>query len=356
MDEMIREEEDLRQAVALREAQASTALSVGLSARNTAPPMASVSADEPTSVAAALRLLPLNTSNGFPTDGCCCICYDPSDDNMSMCTSGHNACRTCALNTVRDRTTCPVCRVPFTKRPDGSVHLVSNKVLNNLITDMHIACPHSKCSFNCTVFKMPTHVGTCTHKPVDCTVPGCRWHGTRGELQDHLSNVDHSHLLVQSLLAVTSKVEGAIKEIGEIKTSIKDVKETVSTEFEKLRQQLTREVKTSHDTLLQQACTARISILDRIDQRSIALPGVVVTLQHQTQQLQEIATTQRNPVAPAPSDRTARRHRQHGREATDARQELEEASKKLKLYETRFGPLEAANPDDDVGDGVLQQD
>jgi hypothetical protein len=151
---------------------------------------------------------PLASFEDLPDDALCVICQMPALDNVSMCMTGHNACRTCADKWVRsdndNHDKCASCRQPLARphMPGIGATWMANTALNNLVDTFQIKCPNvSKgCTHACKLTEMTTHVKDCQWREMACKCTGCTWKGPACKWHDHMKEQDHGCHLVDMLL------------------------------------------------------------------------------------------------------------------------------------------------------------
>ena len=154
--------------------------------------------------------LPLDSFDGLPEDMLCCVCQQPSLDNVMCCASGHNACRTCAGMLTNRR--CPQSCGPLLK-PNGG-DWMRNVPLNSLMRETQLKCPNvaGGCDHKLKISAMAAHVAVCEHRQVRCPCAharegaiGCQWNGPHCQLAAHMRAVDHSKYMVDILLKHESR-------------------------------------------------------------------------------------------------------------------------------------------------------
>jgi hypothetical protein len=165
--------------------------------------------------AVTIDTLPLESYADLPDDAICIVCQQPSVDNVIMCLTGHNCCRTCADRWARsdndNSDKCPSCRGPL-HRPQvsgrGNVW-VTNTVLNNLVDTMQLKCPHKAagCTHTCKLNEMTDHIKTCEWREVSCRCAGCDWKGPICQRDAHMRDIDHGRFFIEALLATQAQVE-----------------------------------------------------------------------------------------------------------------------------------------------------
>ena len=148
---------------------------------------------------------PLESFEDFPDDALCVICQMPSLDNISMCISGHNACRKCAdqMLVADPYSRCASCRGDLTRvTVAGNKKWVANTALNNMVNDFKIKCPNVRrgCTHTCKANAMAAHVAECDYKEMACKCSGCTWKGPACDWQEHMRQVDHGKFLVDMML------------------------------------------------------------------------------------------------------------------------------------------------------------
>ena len=97
--------------------------------------------------------LPLASFDGLPEDMLCCVCQQPSLDNIACCASGHNACRDCADRLTNGR--CPQNCGPLVK-PSGN--WMRNVPLNSLVRETQLKCGHEACDQKLKLCEIKGHM------------------------------------------------------------------------------------------------------------------------------------------------------------------------------------------------------
>jgi len=309
-----------------------------------------------TSVPTDPPTLPIESAEGFPHDARCCVCHEPSEDNVTMCGGGHNACRTCADRCVALSQNCPMCRERV-MRTDGN-GFVRNLGLNNLVADFLWQCPNHKngCSLKCKAIPMSEHMTTCDFRPAKCTVDGCEWEGMHSQLEAHMTDVDHSRFLVQTVVALNGKLDTFASDIKVIKTAmsamvthIKEIKSDMVTSRNAVMNNTI-----SNTQLIKNKLDTAASVHGAIQNQLGGINSVVQT-QHRSLQAIEQRQVEAGPTPRIPSARTARRHASAAATAAankeeiekltkqkrDAELQLEDAHKRLKHFDPLF---EASTP------------
>lgn len=182
-------------------------------------------------VAVALTSLPLESLDGLPEDALCMICQGPSVDNVSMCLTGHNACRGCADQAVRHSNKCPGCRETVLRPGDK---WMANTALNNLVKDFKVKCPNAcrGCTEECRAVEMTAHIAGCDFREVCCIVPGCNWKGAICDQDAHMKDDDHGRFLVHTVLSFNAKFEELHKSLAVVQTSSDALKSSITTEYQ----------------------------------------------------------------------------------------------------------------------------
>lgn len=145
--------------------------------------------------------LPLASFDGLPEDMLCCVCQQPSLDNIACCASGHNACRDCADRLTNGR--CPQNCGPLVK-PSGN--WMRNVPLNSLVRETQLKCGHEACDQKLKLCEIKGHMKACEYRPVTCPCAGladglgCDWKGPACALTAHLRETDHSKYAIDLAL------------------------------------------------------------------------------------------------------------------------------------------------------------
>ena len=170
-----------------------------------------------------LDALPLVSFDGLPEDMLCVVCQQPSLDNVSCCTAGHNACRPCADRLTNGR--CPMSCGPLV-RHNGD--WLRNTPLNSYIREANLQCPHTEggCTHKCKIRDMRAHMDECAYRTIKCPCAGnedrrevwCDWTGPANKLSQHLKDVDHSAYVVTLLHQQRCDLEElAVNRVNELK-------------------------------------------------------------------------------------------------------------------------------------------
>lgn len=131
------------------------------------------------------------------------ICYQASLDNVSLCTQGHNACRTCAdkllASAFSDK--CPLGCAEL-HMPNGE--WIGNRALNEMVRVTPFKCPHAHhgCKHSAFLTDMSAHTKDCPFEEIGCKVMGCEWRGPKCQQADHLQQVNHCNLLADMITFV----------------------------------------------------------------------------------------------------------------------------------------------------------
>lgn len=206
-----------------------------------------------------LAELPLSASEGILEDMLCCVCQQPSLDNVSCCAQGHNACRECAEKLTNGR--CPQSCGPLVK---PNQVWMKNVPLNSLIRESQFKCGNTDhgCNHKCKIRDMKAHLLVCNYRLIDCPCsggePGCEWRGPACELEEHLSAVDHGKYAVQ--LALMHR-----DQLGEIKKR----SAALNTRFDGMVEcfKASRERERGRDNTLQSIVSTLATIKDHTDKK-----------------------------------------------------------------------------------------
>jgi hypothetical protein len=170
--------------------------------------------------------LPMSAYEHLGQDALCAICYQPSQDNVSMCKQGHNACRTCADKVWNSQFAdkCPI-GCSELHRPGGA--WVSNRALNEVIKVTPFKCPNSEggCKHSSRLSEMKAHTDDCGYEEVACQVRACKWRGPKCKWSEHMDEVDHSRSFVDMLLFTQHTIVTADKELKETKAELTALKQ-----------------------------------------------------------------------------------------------------------------------------------
>ena len=170
--------------------------------------------------------LPMSAYDHLGQDALCAICYQASEDNVSMCKQGHNACRTCADKVWNSRFAdkCPI-GCSELHRPGGA--WVSNRALNEVIKVTPFKCPNSKggCKHSSRLCNMKEHTETCGYEEVACQVVACKWRGPKCKLSEHMDEVNHSRYFVDMLLFTQQGIVTTDKELQATRAELTALKQ-----------------------------------------------------------------------------------------------------------------------------------
>lgn len=106
--------------------------------------------------------------------GECPICYNTILTDIFQCKNGHIICGDCKVKC----TCCPSCR-------DYSLNN-RNLVLETLLNDKEITCPHENCTFFDKLFAVKKHVVVCDHRKTNCFIRDCKEKVDINNLIDHM--------------------------------------------------------------------------------------------------------------------------------------------------------------------------
>lgn len=187
-----------------------------------------------------LKDLPIDSFDGLPEDMLCCVCLQPSLDNVACCTNGHNACRTCAVQLTNR---CPQACGPLL------ANFVTNVPLNSLVRETQLKCPNvaGGCSSKVKIGDMRAHAVVCNHREVACPcaaardggVLGCTWKGPYADLAQHMREVDHDQYIVDVLLDHSDRFSGLERErshaVDHLKSRFAGVEQWQSQQVERER-------------------------------------------------------------------------------------------------------------------------
>lgn len=185
-----------------------------------------------------LSSLPYESYKHLPEEVICVICQQPSLDNVNVCISGHNCCRTCADRWVASSNDnsdkCPSCRGTL-HRPRLNTQLVwvKNTAINSLVDTMQMKCPNVRfgCTYLCKLKDMKAHTDTCEYSEMACKCKGCDWKGPKCKWQDHMNEVDHGRFLVDMMLGMQTVCANNDNAMIENKKAVEESQRTFYTQF-----------------------------------------------------------------------------------------------------------------------------
>tara|TARA_Y100000389_G_C17467028_1_gene526598 strand:+ start:3606 stop:4706 length:1101 start_codon:yes stop_codon:yes gene_type:complete len=190
--------------------------------------------------------LPIESFEDLPEDALCIICQMPSTDNVNMCMTGHNACRSCADKWLRSNNEnsdkCASCRKPLMRphMPGTGNTWMTNTALNNLVDTFHIKCPNVRggCTHTCKLMDMADHVKNCEWREISCKCSGCAWKGPACKWSDHMREEDHGKYLVDMMLftqqvcaTMCDKFDGAEEERKKLEGDVKTLGDSLKTQI-----------------------------------------------------------------------------------------------------------------------------
>lgn len=101
---------------------------------------------------------------------------------------GHSSCQECLANLMAStqQPSCPVCRAHIAS--DAALNV--NIALNNLTSNLAVACTNHDCTWTGTYEKTEDHSKQCPKQKVDCVNEGCQHTLTREEMTSHILTCD----------------------------------------------------------------------------------------------------------------------------------------------------------------------
>lgn len=151
---------------------------------------------------AMLDKLPDCSLKDLPQDALCCICYSATLDNVTLCTSSHNACRGCADKYVESSSRYAKCPIGCPKMHLVDSRWIENKGINSIVENATIYCPNAEAGC-CEKLKLDTvreHAAKCEWREIACKCSSCPWKGPVCKWHDHMEAVNHGRHLVDMLL------------------------------------------------------------------------------------------------------------------------------------------------------------
>ena len=169
----------------------------------------------------------------------CPICFQVLKDPV-MCKNQHSYCSPCIKKYLKDKASCPTCRVPL------SVDTLSDaRIVRDYLSELNIRCDFydRECREMVQVGQLKRHVANCGFAPVPCSNDGCNLVLSKRDKLHHEAEVcDFRRLKCHDCGELK-------KEVKEVKEGMKEMRVELESEMKGMKDDVKNEMKGVKDEL-----------------------------------------------------------------------------------------------------------